>query len=79
MATKLITGRPLEPTEDNAVVRWSKWEGGYSYASIKTPNGMWYTTQDPDRFGNQRIFPADWDDLLGIVGEKNWASMELLS
>jgi hypothetical protein len=73
--------KPVEPTasiEAPNVVRWSKFDG-YSYASIQTPDGTWFTTQDPDRYGKQRIFPVSWDDLLAVIGERNWSTLELLS
>lgn len=87
-----LVARPVEPTADNAVVRWFKWgnstqaaDQGYVYASVKggsdadNPQGaLWYTTQDPRRSGGNKILPATWDDLLDQIGERNWPSLELL-
>jgi hypothetical protein len=81
---KSLVAKPQEPTQDAAVVRWSKW-GDYTYASIKggsdsdNPEGaQWYTTQDPRRRGGNKILPSTWDELLAAIGEHNWDTLELL-
>lgn len=75
---------PAEPKDEGTVVRWTKWEGGYQYASIRgkndfLDNGVWYTTQDPQRTGGNRILPMSWNDLLTRIGERNWDTLEVLS
>lgn len=81
MAVALVS-KPIEPVHDGTmlppVVRFTKFDG-YSYAAIRTPDGTWFTTQDPGRYGNQRIFPMTWADLLDWLGERNWSSLELLT
>jgi hypothetical protein len=73
---------PSNPVHDGTmlppVVRFTKFDG-YSYAAIRTPDGTWFTTQDPRRYGDQRIFPMTWADLLDWLGERNWSSLELLT
>lgn len=85
MAQSLMA-KPVEPNFDGAVVRWSKWGAGtadarvdYTYASIRTPDGVWYTTQDPRRTGGNKILPLFWEELLAKIGEKNWNTLELLT
>ncbi|AEJ95056.1 hypothetical protein FGG22_gp033 [Mycobacterium phage Hammer] len=70
MATKLMTGRPVEPREDGSVVRFSKF-GGYNYAAIRV-EGMWYVTQGRRCYISQKY----WDAFLDWVGEDCWGSLE---
>lgn len=81
MAVALVS-KPIEPLHDGSmtppVVRFTKWEG-YTYAAIRTPDERWFVTQDPDRYGNQRIFPMRWEELLDWLGERNWSTLELLT
>lgn len=82
MAQSLVA-RPVEPTGEGAVVRWEKaWSSdspeGYQYAAIHDGDGTWYTTQDPRRTGKNKILPSTWDELLAVIGERNWNTLELL-
>lgn len=75
---------PAEPHGEGTVVRWSKWEGGYQYASIRGKNdvygvGVWFTTQDPNRTGGNKILPLSWGELLSKIDERNWNTLEVLS
>jgi hypothetical protein len=73
MAQKLYTGKPAEPTEPGAVVRFSKF-GGYHFAAINI-DGLWYLTQGKKGNVSQR----SWDDFLDWVGKDDWPTLELLS
>ncbi|QBP31097.1 hypothetical protein SEA_REFUGE_79 [Mycobacterium phage Refuge] len=74
MATKLLTGKPAEPSEDGSVVRFRKWDSAYSYAAIRI-DGYWFLTQGK----MARVSPRRWDEFLDWVGEEGWPSLELLS
>jgi hypothetical protein len=70
---------PEEPTEVGSVVRFSKYNFGYTFAAIKVPNGLWYITQDGRRTSRQGHAPKTWGELLTWIGERNWHRIEVLS
>lgn len=78
---------PVEPTEENAVIRFSKYGNTYSFAAIKvaqSPDGVhgpckWFITQDGSRSSRQGHAPKAWGELLSWIGERNWGRIEVLS
>ena len=68
---------PDEPLGLAAVVRFKKYRHAYSYAAIRTPNGLWYLTQDGTRPGSRKA-PKTWAELLEWIGESNWSGIEVL-
>lgn len=68
---------PDEPLGLAAVVRFKKYRHAYSYAAIRTPNGLWYLTQDGTRPGSRKA-PKTWTELLEWIGESNWSGIEVL-
>lgn len=75
---------PDEPAGADAVVRFRKYNGRYSYAAIKTVEGpleqaRWFVTQDGTRSARQGIPPKTWPELLEWIGERNWDAIRVLS
>lgn len=83
---------PIEPVDDGAVIRFTKYHGGYKYAAIRVDRvisdgcpddswvvGCWYITQSGQRYGRQNPAPMAWSDLLTWIQEANWGSIEVLS
>lgn len=69
---------PSEPEAIGSVVRFRKYNFGYTFAAIKTPNELWYITQDGTRTSRQGHAPKSWDDLLAWIGQRNWHRIEVL-
>jgi hypothetical protein len=68
---------PQEPAGLNTVVRFRKYRAQYSFAAIKVGTS-WYLTQDGSRSSRQGHAPKTWDELLEFIGDRNWASVEVL-
>jgi len=70
---------PEEPAEEGSVIRFQKYNYGYTFAAIKVPNGLWYLTQDGSRSARQGHAPKTWAELLAFIGPRNWHRIEVLS
>lgn len=75
----LASAKPREPEGKYAVIRFSKYSSGYTFAALRTPSGLWFITQDGSRSSRQGHAPKSWDNLLIWIGERNWAGIEVLS
>lgn len=74
----LADSRPQEPEAEGSVIRFRKYNGCYSFAAIRTPNGSWYITQNGSRSPRQGHAPKGWDALLDWIGVRNWDAIEVL-
>jgi len=75
-AKALLSQRPAEPSDDQAVIRFRKYSTLYSYAAIKVGR-RWFLTQSGDP--QYKRSPKAWDELLDWIGETNWHTIEVLS
>jgi hypothetical protein len=74
---------PAEPLEANAVIRFRKYRGTYSFAAIKGGSGdsrnLWFATQDASRSTRPGQPPRTWGQLLYWIGSHNWHQIEVMS
>ena len=82
---KALLQRPAEPLGRDVVIRFTKYGSGYTFAALKVGGSnpfepaKWFLTQDGSRTSRQGHPPKVWADLLTWIGERNWASIEVLS
>jgi hypothetical protein len=73
---------PVEPVGYDNVIRFKKFNQGYTYAAIKVMSyaagPVWYLTQNPTRTQDRKS-PKTWSELLDFIGERNYHTIEVLS
>jgi hypothetical protein len=79
-AKALLEARPQEPTAEGSVIRFRKFGQSYTFAAVKVGvyAPTWYVTQDGGRTARQGVPPKTWDSLLDWIGERNFATIEVL-
>jgi hypothetical protein len=82
MAVHLAKATPAEPLEANAVIRFRKYGGTYSFAAIKgsVDSSLWFVQGHPPLTWDELLYwPLTWDELLYWIGPHNWHQIEVMS